>query len=148
MTKLRLSFVQVDLGIIVAWPSGVIYSNQANGVACEHPRLEGVFYPAAVDDSDDVSLPRQNSELAAFVLNHREGNRGPLNERIADFIDDFLSRTNLPFTAVVDRSRFHDSVEAWVWLTLTRGKKPWSSLFVEGFDAYPLAGVLVWENSD
>lgn len=146
MSRLRLSFSSLDLGVIIAWPSGVTYSNQANGVACEHPELEGVFYPIA---TKPIHFGPQNAELSDFVLENRDGNRGPLSEIIADFIDDFLKRTDFPFSAVVDRNHLPESVEAWVWLTLTRSDAPSSSLFVGyDFDSCPLFGALVWENSD
>ena len=33
------------IGLIIAHPSGALYTNQTGGFACHHPRMEGVFVP-------------------------------------------------------------------------------------------------------
>jgi hypothetical protein len=43
------------LGLIIAHPSGVIYSNQTGGYACDHRELEGVFVPLTDPDVDQYA---------------------------------------------------------------------------------------------
>ena len=33
------------VGVIIPWPTGVVYSNQVDGVACYQPRVEGFYVP-------------------------------------------------------------------------------------------------------
>lgn len=34
-----------EMGLIVPMKTGVMFSNQVDGVACQHPELEGIFVP-------------------------------------------------------------------------------------------------------
>ena len=38
-----------NVGLILKVQSGVFYTSQVAGYACQHPEVEGVFYPLRVD---------------------------------------------------------------------------------------------------
>ncbi len=134
----------VDLGVIVALPTGVVYSNQADGVACTHPQQEGAYVPLVTHFRD--TPPRHDQALVAY-FDQRPGNRGHLEPAEADELDDILARIQDPFAMTIDRSRLEDSVEAWIHVVLTLPTAPphYSRPLVL---PYPCSGVLVWENSD
>lgn len=136
-------FSGLDLGIIVPRPSGVVYSNQAEGCACIRPKLEGIYIPFGFFPERE-NEPNHKELSEYFIQKH--GNRGCLTIDTANFIDEFLFPAELPFTAYVDRTRLTESYEAWVWLNLTAPNK-------DNYDYYttfetPLNAVLVWPNSD
>lgn len=120
------------LGLVIACPSGVVYTNQVGGYACQHPELEGVFVP----------LPGSAAEkLNAFFTGPKWNCRcyDAIDTETATFIDAIL--TELDTSLCVDREKMADSCEAWIWVTLSRNSLLWLGLD-EG------TGVLTWENSD
>ncbi len=134
----------IDLGVVLARPTGIIYSNQANGVACDHPRLEGAFVPLVTHFRDPP--PRHDAALVAY-FDRRPGNRGHLEPEDADALDAILAGIQDPFALTVDRSRLKDSFEAWVHVVIALPTRP--PHYSRPLDlSYPCAGVLVWENSD
>lgn len=138
----------VDLGVILVLPTGVTYTHQCDGVACQQKSVEGAYLPLAVFPGLDNP---QHHALAEYFA-RRDGNRGEIYEPDAQFIDQFLAETELPFTARVMRTRLFDSFEAWVWLDLS----PMTNTAPEFLRHHavpkdissPLTAVLVWENSD
>lgn len=52
------------LGLIIPFPSGVIYTNQVGGLGCLHPEIEGVFAP----------LSTGNKKILFALENHFKGN--------------------------------------------------------------------------
>lgn len=140
-------FSGVDLGLIVPWPTGIIYSNQANGVGCDHPELEGAYIPfGSFPERETEPNHKALAEHFASLPGNREYFSLETADVTANFIDEFLVSTELPFAASVDRSRLNDSYEAWVWLTFGPPKTEHLGLYTS-FEKLDSA-VLVWPNSD
>ncbi|HTU50453.1 MAG TPA: DUF6210 family protein [Acidobacteriaceae bacterium] len=120
-----------NLGIILKVQSGVFYTSQVAGYACQHPEIEGAFYPLAVKPGK------------AEVFSLRQRFKGPWNhidEADAEFIDGVLHK-NGHKNLSVDRTKLDDSYEAWVHLAVAAGAEDMS-----GFG--DCEAVLVWPNSD
>lgn len=127
-------------GIIVAHPSGVVYTNQAGGYATYHPSMEGVFVP----------LPRPGELQASLDEHFFDGPKwegycySGIDVETADFIDQLLS-TLPPMRGVrVNRERMKESMEAWIHLTISPSADDDSAVS----DFAGTAAVLTWENSD
>jgi hypothetical protein len=120
-----------NIGLVLKVQSGVSYTSQVAGYACQHPEIEGVFYPLRVEPG--------KAEL--FSLTQRfKGQWHHIDEGDADFIDKVLRR-NGHATVLVDRTRLEDSYEAWVHVIAKGGLDGLS-----GFD--DCEAILIWPNSD
>lgn len=128
----------VGVGVVVALPTGVVYSNQTGGVACLQPELEGAFLP--VNTQHPEGDPEGLEAMLAAVF--ADGSRR-FDEQTANRVDQVLARFQETEGMRVDRSRGRSSHEAWVHVT-TR-QTPSGS--VQGLTE-PLSGVLTWPNSD
>jgi len=118
-------------GLILLVPSGVFYTNQAGGIACDHPEAEGVFMPWPFS-------PNYISDIE----DHLASWYGGLDDKKSEEINGLL-----PSEVKVDKDMLDDSMEAWVYVTMPEreNNKHWSAW--SGFDA-PLKAIMVWENSD
>jgi len=119
------------VGLILKVPSGVFYTNQSGGYACEHPEIEGVFYPLPVKPG--------NAELSALTQ-HFNGTWGHINETDVEFIDRML-RSNGHSALSVDQTKVDQSYDAWVHIKVKAGCED-----LCGFGN--CEGVLIWPNSD
>ena len=128
------------IGVIVEFPSGVRYTNQIGGYACNHPQVEGVFL------SLTHPLISQCKELQEFFVGPRwkgscyEG----IDKETANFIDAILAKSTYTQALKVNRAKLADSHEAWVHVIVSpRGQQAelWS-----GFSN--ALGIITWENSD
>ena len=132
-----MSLVHLDefngLALIVSAPTGVEYTNQAGGMACLHPTLEGAFVPLP------VKLGRP--EIYA-ITQHFRGGWQPLVDRDADILDGILRRHDLGFISV-DRAHLNESYEAWVHVIIDPSR---AKGLIER--SHWRAGVLTWQNSD
>ncbi len=145
-------YEHVGKGVIVEYPTGVIYSNQAGGTSCLQPELEGAFVPFGND------LPRKprdwkgaEDELTAWFEGSRHRGTGATNgldAEDADFIDGVLERAEADQWIKVDRNLLRDSCEAWVWVTVLADEGGPHVRICSGFAPYPRRGVLTWTNSD
>jgi hypothetical protein len=147
MSKIDLTFFQ-EVGLILCRPSGVVYTNQAAGILCLHPEVEGVFCPLPVRPG--------RAELYALTQHFK----GPWNsltqedadveyriltEEDADVVDRILRRNGHDYLKV-DRTKLSDSYEAWVYVrTAAAAKFGPHETFVEFGECQ---GVLTWPNSD
>ncbi len=141
---IEIDLYGIDVAVVVAWPSGIVYSNQANGVACDHFSQEGILIPAALYFAADGT--RYDRDLTAH-FQKRAFNRGALEVEDADALDTILASADTLFAVCVDRSKLGESFEAWVHVIIDRRADP------RPYDPppslpYPCTGVLVWENSD
>ncbi len=135
MPKIDLSFFQ-ELGVVICYPSGVFYSNQAAGFGCLHPEQEGVFCPLPVEPG--------RAELHA-LSHHFKGPWSSITQEDADVVDGILRRNGHQYMKV-DRSRLSDSYEAWVDVLMADNA---GSKLVEPFTGFgECKGVLTWPNSD
>ena len=141
-------YESIGTGIIVAFPSGVSYSNQTGGTFCLKPEIEGVYVPVRNDyllpngplESPEIELSRYFVGLVGAI-------RG-LKAADADFIDSILHRVGL-HTVTVDRSRLAKSHEAWIHVVIAGDEDDDSSRATfSGFSPYPRQGILTWCNSD
>ena len=127
------------IGVIISTPSGVVYTNQTHGFACEHPSEEGVFFP----------LPEVTAEVRSPIVGrleeHFRGGWHHLLESDADFIDAELRSLGFDFVQV-DRARITESFEAWVRVRMQPGTDSRFSGVACGFEGS--SGVLTWPNSD
>jgi hypothetical protein len=144
----------IGFGLIVEWPSGVIYSNQTGGTSCLHPEFEGVFVPLRNDyqPPDGPMLSPENELLAYFEGPKHEGTgaTGGLDEEDVEFITGVLTKWRLDSVIELDRSRLRESHEAWVYVTVLRGEgdRDLADLALFALPPYPRRGVLTWSNSD
>src|SRR5579864_2656265 len=99
----------VGLGLIVSWPTGIVFTNQTCGTSCLQLEFEGVFVPL----KNEFTLPGRllispEKELWDHFTGPRwEGTGAPLGleDVDADFIDSLLKKNNLFPTISVDWSR-------------------------------------------
>lgn len=129
-------------GLIILYPSGVVYQNQTDGLACSQDCEEGVFVPLfnyAVPHEDcQLQLGFLHEELAKFF-----GTYAHMSSKIADSIDALL-QNYLPASGIkVDQSRLYESKEAWVYVNVVAGDSFDYLAFGDSFKA-----VLTWPNSD
>jgi uncharacterized protein DUF6210 len=102
------------LGLIVPYPSGVLYTHQTGGTNCAHPVEEGVFVPLG-------SECRVAQRLGALF---QDQIRARLTNADADALDAVLHTPEAPFAVTpaffleIDRARLADSMEAWLYVTI------------------------------
>jgi len=131
----------VGLGLIVAHPSGVIYSNQTGGYACDHPEMEGVFVP--LHDTDPyVDQYQQLDQHFYYGPKWRGHCYSGIDEETAAVVDEILTGSYLTRRLTVNRDKLRDSEEAWIHVIIAPPRE-------RDFDGYPSGvGVLTWPNSD
>jgi len=56
----------VGLGVIIDYPSGVLYSNQTGGFSCLHPVTEGIYVPVRNDTLETGELIGPERDLQKF----------------------------------------------------------------------------------
>jgi Family of unknown function (DUF6210) len=86
----------VGLGLIISWPSGIIFTNQTGGTSCLHPEFEGVFVPIRNDCTEkERTLLSPENDLWDYFTGPRWKGTGATNglqEEDADFIDGRFRR--------------------------------------------------------
>ncbi len=127
----------VGVGVVVALPTGVVYSNQTGGTACLQPELEGAFLPVNTQHPEGDPEGLEARLAAVFV------GVGHFDDQMANRVDQVLSRFQETEGLRVDRSRGRNSHEAWIHVTI-RQTPSGSAQGMTG----PLSGVLTWPNSD
>jgi hypothetical protein len=136
----------VGIGLIIPYPTGVMYSNQVGGYGIDHPKLEGVFVPI----NRGHGIVDQSFNLAKELYDHFTGPKwqghcsNGINEETANFIDDLLARHNLANPIKVNRNRLPLCQEAWIEV-LVEYRKGFSDLF-NGTSSEE--AILTWPNSD
>jgi hypothetical protein len=141
----------VGLGVIIEYPSGVLYSNQTGGTACRQPSVEGVFVPLRNDITDGVLLSPER-ELRHYFADGKYGGDGKyagtgavggIDTDDVQFINTVLTKCALSEALSVDVSRLSESEEAWIPVVIAKDEGVFS-----GFGPYPKRGILTWPNSD
>ena len=124
------------VGLIIPWPTGVIYQGQVGGHYCLPFREEGVFVPL---ETERIEESKQLQEY--FTGPKWRGWCGEgIDEETAAFVDRTLARLRLDGFIKVDRSRLKESVEAWVYVDVPEDP------YLDGLT--PCKAVLTWPNSD
>jgi hypothetical protein len=147
------------LGLIVEHDSGVFYTNQAGGTCCAQPEIEGVLVPLGTETEDKLDAYFASADVPPIRLEPRH----------ADALDVILRTPpegyawTPTFFLQVDRSRLAESMEAWLYVTITSCPDPVSFAdpnqnlqpeLPQHPTHYPFAGfagrsgVLTWTNSD
>lgn len=132
--------------LVIPHTTGIIYSNQAGGLACLQPDVEGFLAPIANDvglaPAHDFRSP-ENELFRYFKKLHSCG--APLTEMDAIKIESVMHELPLWGGLSVDRERLAESIEAWVFVRIVDiGHKP---IPVDGLP-YPVDAILTWTNSD
>lgn len=143
----------IGTGIILAFPSGVAYSNQTGGTSCLSPTMEGVFVPLRNDyQLPDGPMMSPEIELTRYFEGPKYRGSGAtcgIDSADADFIDSIFGRVRLWPVLSVDRARLAESHEAWIHVVVSGDESPDTDLAIfAGFTPYPRNGVLTWCNSD
>ena len=130
------------VGIIIMFPSGVIYHNQTCNAACYQRCQEGIL----VMPTAPVLITREPAELYQCEVERglRAMEWGPvrgIDEVRAANIDALLLNSHVRGISV-DRSMLSESEEAWIYVDVQDGE------YYTFKDFGPRKGVLVWENSD
>lgn len=152
MAKKVVCLDHIGTGLIIKWPTGIFYSNQAGGTFCIAPEEEGFFFPFGNDaDENNIFLSKEDDLCEYFtgpkVLS--EGAIRGITEKNANDIDEMLSGQLFMVTIKVDRTKLKQSHEAWVHVLVYQNVKINENLcHFRGFDSYPLKAVLIWCNSD
>ncbi len=136
------------LGLIVLYPSGVLYTNQTGGYACLHPVTEGVYAPLS-----DARHEQQQKLYDYFTGSKYQGwcTEG-IDEDDALVIDAILATACDSACLRVNREKFTASHEAWVYVTIHRpidAPNRWETQ--PGYTVYGFCGkegIVTWENSD
>jgi hypothetical protein len=106
--------IQDNYGLIVSWPTGILYSAQCGGVACRHPEYEGFVIKFELPDSfDDCS----------FGCCEIKESNPEIQERLSKALDSFLleQTKSYNFKLRFDYSRVSELMEGW-WPVLITGK--------------------------
>jgi len=132
--------------IIVKSNTGIIYTNQTNGVACNHPSQEGFLIP--------LRAPFSGMDCQVFNPHYWYSNTPALDDSLYDSLEESLA--TLAFWNVrdirVDRTTKNE--EAWVHVKFRGDLSCEPHLFSGGFksdglEKYALyEGILTWENCD
>lgn len=132
-------FVNVDLwdshevGLIIPWQTGVLFSNQVGGHACAHPKLEGFLLPVPV-----CKFTWMDPLLNAHLLDYAP-----------TLVQKLLTKTGLDewLEPLTTDDKPEEMSEAWVWVRI---RKP-DTLYSLPVHLQPFAGtkaVLTYPNSD
>lgn len=157
LDKPLLDLGGVALGVLILYPSGVVYSTQTGGTACLHPWAEGVILP--IYDPEE----RQQTQLRDHFVGPKWGGCGAtsgIDAEDAEFIDRVLGASRETEFLSVDPDLLSQSHEAWVHVTigahpdrfpelpLHSGDPRFKDLMSPIFGFGAAKGILTWPNSD
>jgi hypothetical protein len=141
----------IGIGLILPFPSGVLYVNQTGGHACLQSEAEGMLVPLHNDLAlDPIRLLGPEPDLLAYFTGPKHNGAGAtsgLDEVDANQISAIIARHRLDSVLEMDRSRLIDSHEAWLHV-IVRADDSGSYPAFAGFGPYPRPGILTWTNSD
>jgi len=129
-------------GVIIPCRSGVIYTQQVGGIACLHPEVEGVFVPLCSFKGDRDKLMEGLSKI--FYDKYECHCYKGITEEDADYLDKVFRKAKYPFK--VDREKLRESVEAWLYIVITRDVVTYDVPWITGIKGKK--GILTWQNSD
>jgi hypothetical protein len=118
--------------ILMPWPSGIVFSVQACGMLCTHPRLEG------------ICIPLEEGDCLAPKLGHLHPgcSRDLITEAQADELDAAFRMCHVPIE--VSREHLAASYEAWLYVRVLPDAPDWHALHAfAGREAF-----LSWQNCD
>jgi hypothetical protein len=151
MIKKVVFIDHIGTGLIIKWPTGIFYSNQSGGTFCMAPEEEGFFVPIGNDADENNIFMSKEDELCDYFTGSDmplEGAIHGISDKNADDIDNILSSPVFLDRIKVDREKLKESHEAWVHVLIYKNNTNEILSLFQGFDSFPLKGVLVWSNSD
>ena len=123
--------------IIVPSKTGVVYTNQTDGCACNHPELEGYLIVPACRGIHYQPINPRIFDPDWWYLRHVD-----FEEELVPQIEDML---NVPYGIIKNLKVMKDRrwEEAWVWIEF-------DYIWCSGLDIEPthLEAILTWPNSD
>ncbi len=138
MKKVEL-YGLVGAALIIPSKTGVIFTNQVEGYACNHPEVEGFLIPFSNDSGcEDYERSLEYKLCDVFF----EGGWGKLIDSQANEIDSILRSSPETKGVSVNMRRLKESVESWVWVN---AKEQEFSCY-KGFGDFE--AILTWPNSD
>ena len=135
-----LSCVDIEPCIIVPFKSGVIYTNQTDGIACKHPVVEGILIPLRYTWN-----AYKDDDFTAYLCPDRSIEKEYPN---AKHIENYIKKFNLPLKLLKRKWRSKEfeflSGEAWIPVRILKHEDTYSPLkdFI-GYEA-----ILTYQNSD
>ncbi|MFC5048393.1 DUF6210 family protein [Aquimarina hainanensis] len=139
----------VGLGIIIEYPTGVIIANQTGGTACLYSTCEGVYLPLANDYNEKTKeFLSPEIELSNYFQGAKyKGNGAIKGIDLEDVkkINTIINKSGLSELIEIDVERLAASHEAWIRIKINNNE---NTQLMNGFENYPLNGVLTWANSD
>ena len=136
----------IGTSLILNYPTGIGYTNQAGGTACLQPTAEGVLVPFDNDCDVERRFMSLELDLDQYFQTAWEGTNATLGIKDSDAnaIDALLQSRKLTDWIRVDRERLRESFEAWIHVTVLADHP----FYCHGFGPYPRHGILTWANSD
>jgi Family of unknown function (DUF6210) len=131
----------IGTGLIVRWPSGIVYDQMIGGRSHSWAEAEGVFVPVGNDVSLDgrlISASLRLEEHFAGPPHHKQGVVHGLSERDADVIEAALHENLLLRNVSVDRTKLNVSCEGWVEVRIDKPQGEFPPF--EGLGPFPLSG--------
>ena len=133
----------IGFGLIVLRRTGVIISNQTGGFACHHPEAEGFYIPL-------------QSQIHPILSGHFQGKHGQwkgecsagIDEVTAGLIDMVYADEFDVLGFTVDRAKFKESHEAWIYVDVWNTADSTDRDFEICYGFNKRKGILTWENSD
>ena len=139
------------IGLILLFPCGIRYHNQAGGYACLQPTEEGVFVPLWEELIDqEIMLHKHFFDGPKW----QGGCMNGIDTEDADIIDNILNLSLHTRHIKVDRIRLKESYEAWIYVDVVTQPDGNAKSSDSDVPDFPMAGfgackgVLVWANSD
>ena len=132
------------LGIIIPYPSGVLYNAQVGGTSCLQLHVEGVYVPLL----DELKGNEQEDKLLQFFTGDKWWGAcsNGIDEATADFIDVVLAESYNTRFLKVNRGKLKESCEAWIHVTRFPESAPEPFHTILGFQTNE--AILTWANSD
>ncbi|MFN0257548.1 DUF6210 family protein [Pedobacter ureilyticus] len=137
----------VGLGLIIEYPSGILFSNQTGGFSCLHPSVEGIYVPLNNDYSEpEKRFLSPEIDLAKYFEGQKYGGSGATKGIDAEdilVITEILKKYSLNEVIIVDtnKSKMQQSHEAWIYVKIL------NLYLLDGFSK-ELNGIMTWSNSD
>jgi hypothetical protein len=128
----------VGAGLIIPRSTGIIYTNQTDGYACDHPSLEGAFIPL----SNDFDHENYHDSLECKLCEIFPEGWGAPTPEICDQVDHLLGQYPETSGIRIDRDKMDASREAWIWVLLEEDDRA----DFQGFGN--CSAILTWPNSD
>jgi hypothetical protein len=135
------SGLEHSAGLIIPYPSGVLYANQVGGKM--YTEIEGVFVPLNIvrDRVHIWDALRGYFAGGKYGLHHPQG----IDTATADFLDEeiFAKFMVTPQRVKVDRDSLEKSPPAWIYVTLSySGKRYYND--IHGFKT--TSGIFTWHH--